>query len=314
MKSTKEALRKGLSTGDSNAPGQQPLQNELVAEEIEPPVVIYPEWNDADIAAEKWTTKHIFEDVDVPLAYPRSLRQMFDHFKRPAELVSDGQTPTVLQSVEKVEDYMHGKGAIKGSALGFGSQQSGMTFNSSFGDMESADEAAELGVEKSELPIISGISSKSGSLANSIGNLADKSLEGSLPEDGLPVEKDPLDNTSKLFQANQHLLSSEFMTQILCNYHFLFDQGKPARLSGSVDDFCPWDNIYPKNKDGSPMYNPSGKYAVRLFWLGAWRKIVVDDRLPFSSLGKPLLVTSPTVYELWPYLICKALLKIAVYR
>ena len=33
-----------------------------------------------------------------------------------------------------------------------------------------------------------------------------------------------------------------------------------------------WESIYPKGEDGLPKYNPGGRYAVRLFVNGAWRR------------------------------------------
>lgn len=84
----------------------------------------------------------------------------------------------------------------------------------------------------------------------------------------------------------------------------------------------------------------AGKYVVRLFWMGCWRKIVIDDLLPVDltnhvllpSLDKPDEEASKTtiqpdpkkdgktptplqpaqkVIELWPFLLSKALIKLA---
>lgn len=59
----------------------------------------------------------------------------------------------------------------------------------------------------------------------------------------------------------------------------------------------------------------TGKYVVRLYWLGCWRKIVVDDRYPVDATGYVLLPTTYTgndkELDLWPALLAKALLKIA---
>ena len=47
---------------------------------------------------------------------------------------------------------------------------------------------------------------------------------------------------------------------------------------------------------------------------GAWRKVTVDDMLPFKepgSEGDPLLLPqSPNPAELWPAILTKAILKI----
>ena len=34
-----------------------------------------------------------------------------------------------------------------------------------------------------------------------------------------------------------------------------------------------WESIYPKGEDGLPKYNPGGRYSVRLFVNGAWRRV-----------------------------------------
>ena len=64
-----------------------------------------------------------------------------------------------------------------------------------------------------------------------------------------------------------------------------------------------WEGIYPKDtpKDGGlPRYNPYGKYAVRLYMSGLWRKVTIDDRIPFDEAGQCLFPTSSEVTEIWP--------------
>ncbi|KAJ1675591.1 cysteine protease [Spiromyces aspiralis] len=68
-------------------------------------------------------------------------------------------------------------------------------------------------------------------------------------------------------------------------------------------------HIYPQNEDGVPMYNPSGKYIVRLFVNGCWRKVVVDDYFPISESGK-LMCTYTTTNDAWACVIEKAFLKV----
>ncbi|KPI90869.1 putative calpain-like cysteine peptidase putative cysteine peptidase Clan CA family C2 [Leptomonas seymouri] len=70
-----------------------------------------------------------------------------------------------------------------------------------------------------------------------------------------------------------------------------------------------WELVYP-HAPGTchPVYNPFGKYAVKLFVAGAYRKVVVDDRLPVDVLGRPLLTTT-SLKELWPALLGKAIVK-----
>ena len=72
-----------------------------------------------------------------------------------------------------------------------------------------------------------------------------------------------------------------------------------------------WELIYPKGDDGLPAYQPGGKYAVKLWEQGAWRMVIVDDRMPVDSSGELLVPTSTNALELWPLLLAKALYKLA---
>lgn len=68
-----------------------------------------------------------------------------------------------------------------------------------------------------------------------------------------------------------------------------------------------WEAIYPKGPDGRPRLNPGGKYAVKLHWAGAWRQVVVDDRLPVNINGLPLFpIVTDAPRELWPAILYKA--------
>lgn len=70
-----------------------------------------------------------------------------------------------------------------------------------------------------------------------------------------------------------------------------------------------WELIYP-HAPGTchPVHNPFGKYAVKLFVEGQYRKVIVDDALPVDELGRPL-ITVTSLRELWPAIIVKAIFK-----
>ena len=73
----------------------------------------------------------------------------------------------------------------------------------------------------------------------------------------------------------------------------------------------PWELIYPQGRDGRPAFNPGGKYAVKLFWLGMWRKVVVDDFFPYDAQGRLLLPASSRANEIWPQVLFKAVCRVA---
>ncbi|RNF15848.1 calpain-like cysteine peptidase [Trypanosoma conorhini] len=68
-----------------------------------------------------------------------------------------------------------------------------------------------------------------------------------------------------------------------------------------------WELVYP-HAPGTchPVYNPHGKYVVRLFIDGAFRRVTIDDYLPVDALGRPFL-TLTTQKEIWPALLAKAI-------
>ncbi|KAG9296332.1 hypothetical protein G9A89_014924 [Geosiphon pyriformis] len=68
--------------------------------------------------------------------------------------------------------------------------------------------------------------------------------------------------------------------------------------------------IYPQNKLGQPMYNPSGKYMIKLTCNGIPRKVFVDDLLPVSRTGTLMCTFSTNKDELWASIIEKAYMKL----
>ncbi|CAB9509649.1 Calpain-7 [Seminavis robusta] len=72
--------------------------------------------------------------------------------------------------------------------------------------------------------------------------------------------------------------------------------------------------VYPQTPDGKMVYNPNGKYMVKLWLNGVARQVVVDDRLPIDKNGNLLCANSqspPGQLEIYVPIIEKAFLKMA---
>ena len=70
-----------------------------------------------------------------------------------------------------------------------------------------------------------------------------------------------------------------------------------------------WELIYPRvDSLPFPTISPTGKYAIKLFVGGAYRKVIIDDRLPIDDSGKCIFPVTERK-EIWPALLIKAMIK-----
>ncbi|XP_071598540.1 androglobin [Heliangelus exortis] len=119
-----------------------------------------------------------------------------------------------------------------------------------------------------------------------------------------------------LFSANEHIFCSEMMRWIVSEIYAVWriHNEKDVTTETSICSWKPWEHIYAlcKATNGHmPLYNNYGKYVVKLYWMGCWRKIIVDDTMPFDEEDNLLLPATTCETELWPMLLSKAIIKLA---
>ncbi|NWU43681.1 ADGB protein, partial [Hylia prasina] len=125
------------------------------------------------------------------------------------------------------------------------------------------------------------------------------------------------DETSfDLVSANEHIFCCELMRWIVSEIYAVWRIHNENSVNSETPTVVwkPWEHIYAlckATKEHIPLYNKFGKYVLKLYWMGCWRKIIVDDTMPFSEEDNLLLPATTCQNELWPMLLSKAIIKLA---
>ncbi|NWZ96952.1 ADGB protein, partial [Nesospiza acunhae] len=119
-----------------------------------------------------------------------------------------------------------------------------------------------------------------------------------------------------LVSANKHIFCCELMRWIVSEIYAVWRIYNENSLNSETPTLVwkPWEHIYglcKSAKERITVYNKFGKYALKLYWMGCWRKIIVDDTMPFSEEENLLLPATTSQNELWPMLLSKAIIKLA---
>ena len=121
------------------------------------------------------------------------------------------------------------------------------------------------------------------------------------------IEKEKQCKTFK--DKNDFRINYSFITWLSSIYQFILD----LNINDCFTSKSIFNNIYPQ-QNGSPMYNPNGHYAIKLYFMGKPRRIDVDDRMPCNINGEYIFPRCEDLGEIWPALLTKALLKLNIYK
>ena len=118
----------------------------------------------------------------------------------------------------------------------------------------------------------------------------------------------PSDLTMNEFLNNQ-LLQNSYYTWFTSIFQMILDNNITDVETGKSIFL----NIYPQ-KNNIPIYNPNGKYIIKLYLMGKPRKIIIDDRIPCNRNHEYILPQCHSIEEIWPALFIKALIKLNMYK
>ena len=128
---------------------------------------------------------------------------------------------------------------------------------------------------------------------------ADKGAKKKAPAKGAPVA-DPADELMTIKTPIDGCLDMSFLMPKYTKWvtsQFQFIRDRTIRDVDSNEAI--WQRIYPQ-EDGIPVVSPTGKYWVKLRFMGKERLVEIDDRMPCSHKGMPIFPRTCDVNEIWP--------------
>ncbi len=120
--------------------------------------------------------------------------------------------------------------------------------------------------------------------------------------DSKSTKRQYIANTINGYEVMQNAVGDcSVVSSLAVAAHYEFKHKYARRILSSL--------IFPQDENGNPLYSPMGKYVVRLFLNGLWRKVTVDDTFPVGGSNTPLCAYS-NKGKLWVSVLEKAYLKV----
>lgn len=141
----------------------------------------------------------------------------------------------------------------------------------------------------------------------------DKNAKKKPPAKGQP-QTDPLDEPQMIKVPVENVMDMGFLMPLYSKWvtsQIQFIKDRTIRDIDTRESI--WQRIYPQ-ENGMPVLSPSGKYWVKLRFMGKERIIEVDDRMPCDAKMKLMFPRTVNNFEIWPQILMKALLKVYSYK
>ena len=147
-------------------------------------------------------------------------------------------------------------------------------------------------------------------------NLASNYMNSKLTQIEINIKKDNSDFINNIFIINNNNQPSSInMQRYYCKFSKWLGSIFQLILDNNLNNKDFIKRIYPQNNEGIPIYNPNGKYWVKLFQMGKFRKIEIDDYILCNRNNFEVYFPQcNNVNEIWPFILTKALIKLYSFK
>ena len=147
-------------------------------------------------------------------------------------------------------------------------------------------------------------------------NLASNYINSKLTPIEKDIKEDNLEFNDEIYIINNNKIPSSIdMKRYYCKYSKWLGSIFQLIIDNNLNNKDFIKRIYPQDKNGFPIYNPSGKYWIKLYQMGKFRKIEIDDLILCNRNDYEIYFPQcEKINEIWPFLLTKALIKLFSYK